>query len=470
MRAFLVGLLVVVFGALVVVLNLGVWAGRVILDEDTFVRTVNQSLEDEAVQQALAERAADRVLVQLDVPTVTFDVLNAVRPGPGAAEPGPVAVALALPIERAVHNVLVDAALAVFQSPRVDAAFEAMLRLAHRSMIAAIENDSLLTITPDAVVLDLRAFVAEVVNQIAGPRAVTLIQRIEVDEDAGRIVIVEDSPLAFVWWFAGVYDDILWLLLAITIIVAVAAVLIARDKPGAVIWLGGVAIAVTLILIVLSPIARHLATDWVAEEINRAAAEAVYEELTQPLRSQSILVLLGGAVLVAAGLIARRRSRAAREHVGATGERPDAASARGRLLRLGAFGLAGAALLVAPDSLLSVGVVLGLCLALIELATSSAPWAVGARTRIAAVTRSEGPRPIGDEPDTVLGLLAQHAGWLHWAGLGVFVVALVLLPNREVETIAALGALLLLYLGAIELIQNAVDGQVVELPEQPSVE
>ena len=115
MRSLAAGVLLVVFAVLLPTLNLGTWAERVIFDEDTFVATVDGILDEPAVQQALAERIADRIVEEIDVPSATTRLLTEVRAELGTGEsPGSVAL-LAGPLERGARELLVRASLAVME-------------------------------------------------------------------------------------------------------------------------------------------------------------------------------------------------------------------------------------------------------------------------------------------------------------------------------------------------------------------
>ncbi len=459
MRSLAAGVLLAVFAVLVPTLNLGTWAERVIFDEDTFVGTVDGILDEPAVQQALAERIADRIVEEIDVPSATTRVLSEVRTELGAGEsPGSVAL-LAGPLERGARELLVGASLAVLEQRVLDDQFETALRAVHRTIRTIIRDNKLLTASSDELVIDLRPYFEGALAEIGGEDAEGFLADLELSEDVGRFVVIDDSELGFVWWLAGVFDDLLGLLAISTVAVALLAIALSRDRSRMVIWLGAAMIVSTLLLLAFNPVVRHFATAWVEADTDRAATRAIYDEILRTLRLQSLVILAGGSLLALAGSAVRGHWFA-----GTPGVAPPALTDRMRrhvrVLRVGAFVVAAAALLVWPEPsrrvIIEVGVLLGAYLALIQLLVSEASWASSSRAWFAERMQVDHTLSPGEvEQMSVTIWIAERVAWFRWGGAAVIVFLIALLPSYGRDAIVTLTVLALLYFGAIELIVGA---------------
>ncbi len=462
MRSLAAGVLLAVFAVLVPTLNLGTWAERVIFDEDTFVGTVDGILDEPAVQQALAERIADRIVEEIDVPSATTRVLTEVRAELGAGEsPGSVAL-LAGPLERGARELLVRASLAVLEQRLLDDQFETALRAVHRTTRAIIRENQLLTASGGEVVIDLRPYFEGALAEVGGEDAEGFLADLELSDDVGRIVVIEDSDLGFVWWLAGVFDDLLDVLAIITLAVALLAIALSRDRSRMVIWLGAAMIASTLLLLTFNPVVRHFATAWVEADADRAATRAIYDEILQTLRLQSLVILAGGGLLALAGAAVRGRWLVRTRGV-AQPAFTDRMRRHVRVLRVGGLAVAAAALLVWPEPsrrvIIEVGLLLGTYLALIQLFVSDAGWASSSRTWFAELMQVDHTLNSGElEQISVTVWIAERTAWFRWGAAAVIAMLIALLPSHGTDAIVTLTVLALLYFGAIELIVGAADG------------
>jgi hypothetical protein len=454
-RSFAAGLFLVTFFVFLPTLNLGTWLERVLFDEDGFVSTADGALDQPEVQQAVAERFADRIVDQLDIEGVTSRVLTEVR-GEAGGEGSPLSAALlAAPVELGAREFLVNASLAVMETEVLRPAADAALRATHRAITKIISDSDLLSISGGKVVIDLPEHLEQVLADVGGEGADGSSSGLELSKDAGEIVVIDESGGALLWWIATSADDLLIVFAVITVASAMAAVAFSRNRPRMVVLLGVATVAATLLLLAVNPIVRNVATAAAEDETGRAAMGAIYDEMLRTLYRQSIVVLAGGGVLVVAGSAVRGRW--------GTGS-ADPAQVRSHVhaLRVGGLAVAITALLIWPQRLggtiIAVGLLLAAYLALIEVLVSRAPWAQS--TRIWFADRLEAAATQASDvgaPASVNGWVRAHGPQLRWAGAAgvILLLALIGLPALGAGALVAVTVLALLYFVAIELLSSS---------------
>ncbi|WP_323371030.1 hypothetical protein [Streptomyces katsurahamanus] len=277
MRSFLSAVstaLIVLVAVLTPLSALSVWAEREIGDTDGYVTAMAPLASDPAVRNAVADRITEEVIGQVDA-------------GPLAAS-----------VRALVH----EAVLSFAGTDAYRTAWNTVNRAAHTAVEQALTSDE-----GDTASIDL-APVSEQVKRQLSMAGVPFADQIPVV--GTRITVVESDRLGAA---REVFDTLqiagVWLPLA-TVLLAVTAVLCARRRARAVLWLG-LALAVGGVLLrLMITVGREPALDDLPPDVDHAAAGAVFDALTGTLRVVSWWLVGVGAV-VAAGTwwLSRDRER-----------------------------------------------------------------------------------------------------------------------------------------------------------------
>ena len=128
-RALAVWILLVLASLLLLLSTFAVWVDRVALNTDAFVDTSTELIEDEAIRQAVANRAVDELFESVDVEAE----LEAQLPDDYQNLSGPAAAGL-----REASYTLVARAL---EQPRLQRLWAATLEESHRTLVAVLEGE-----------------------------------------------------------------------------------------------------------------------------------------------------------------------------------------------------------------------------------------------------------------------------------------------------------------------------------------
>ncbi|HZP25455.1 MAG TPA: hypothetical protein VFB90_00215 [Dehalococcoidia bacterium] len=287
LRSTIAGFLLVLGALLSVPASLAVWQDRAVLNEDHFVTTAEEALADDAVQQALAQRMTHEVLTRLDVQSTI------------ANRPDLAALQAILPT--AIHDAVYDVCLSVLRSDSLAPTRDAMLRASHRAVKALLLGDSrFIQQNGERIMLDLRPMIYEVVRQLGGEVAVQQAQAI-AGPDFGTIALVQGPDIRWLRDIGDWIDRANPLLPVLAGAALLAAIAIAVNHVRMLAWAGGaLVLAVTLTLLLLHGPVRELATGWVDQPGDRAAARAIYGTFLDSFQAQEVvlgLMALGVAIV-----------------------------------------------------------------------------------------------------------------------------------------------------------------------------
>jgi hypothetical protein len=326
LRRRLTGLLVVLTVISLVTTVVAVWARAVVLDTNRFVATVGPVIDDPAVQSALSVRLTDSIMTSLQIEERVSTALANVGDGELPISPA----LLAGPIAQGIEDALLKRTRQLFASDAVSTIWTQALRTAHARAVALLRGDAPnATIEGDAVYLDLMPAVNDVLSQIEQPLsdifgrtidiptvtaanadqvAALLEQRFGVDlpDDFGRVKVFESDALPAAQAAVVTVDRVVFLLVALTVLLAIASIVLSTRRLRTVLWLGfGVAIG----LIVVRRLALRL-DDMIAGrvtgETNRNAVEAVTTDVFQDLRNFTTLLLVAALVIGVGAYLAGR--------------------------------------------------------------------------------------------------------------------------------------------------------------------
>ncbi len=266
-----------------------VWARNQVLDTDRFVRTVSPLGDDEAFQEAVANRVTNAVtqgVASTDLVSENDGVVAALLP--------------------AVTNAAVDSVTHSFvSSPDFPAVWDDTARIAHSGFVALLEgtDSPLFDSASGQVSVDLTPVVQAVIDEL-NARGISL----SMPSGDMTFVVFESSRLADLQSVTSRLEDLAIILTLAALASLLAYVLVAPNWRGAIVVAGlGLAISMLVVLLFVA-LLRWLYLDSLSATVDRDAALNLFDTLTFYLRSG--LRILGLSALAIAGiafLVFRRR-------------------------------------------------------------------------------------------------------------------------------------------------------------------
>jgi hypothetical protein len=181
------------------------WAERQLLEEDTYVDTTTELLEDEEIRDTLAAFMADALYSNVDVEAELQQQLP------------PQLAPLAGPVAGGLRQVTDSAAQEALQRPRVQDLWETLNRQAHQRLIALVEENS-----GEPVTLDL----GEIVAQLGAQNGIDVADKIP--PDAAEIEVLPADKLSAVQDILKLLKGLALVLTVLTLILFGVAIYLAR--------------------------------------------------------------------------------------------------------------------------------------------------------------------------------------------------------------------------------------------------
>ena len=342
-RSFLTGALVVVTSLLLVASTVAVWGKRTVFDTDRFMEVVDPALDDPAFYASLSRNISDQVIEALDLETRVrarltqldeflavalvdaIDVSDQVQAAlslvdrPSLAELTP---SIVDPLEQRVRDRIVG----FITSEDFQARLPLLVRRVHTAAIALIGGDT--AEFPNAYIADgdvrinlipiISGALEPVVDTLSGylpditlpavvsDRVTDARQElgdaldVQLPDDFGQLTVMSEDALSSVQIGARQVNRATWLLVIVTLVFLILAVVIARNRRRAVIWMSmGVLTSLAVAWWIIVRI-RQAVLDQIAMPDSRAAIEALMQETRASFRTY-VLVVLGLAIV--AGLV-----------------------------------------------------------------------------------------------------------------------------------------------------------------------
>jgi hypothetical protein len=276
--------LLILASVVAVVAVLGAWANRQLLDTDQWVDTSTSLMQEPTVQAATAAYLSD----QLINGTTVRDQLEQALPKRLDALAGPLAAGSGELADRTAKRLITSGAFQKLWRETNRKTHEQFRRV-------VVDNETLL---PNAgVVLDLR------------PQLGVLAQRLGVSADTsgnkGRIRVLYGDELKTVRDAVDVLQTVRWVSVLVLLVLLVAAVWIAPEKPGAILGVGvALVVAGLLVLTVRRLGGQYVINKSVDAGGNQEVAQEVWRIATGLLRSIAGAGVVVGVLFVLAGWVA----------------------------------------------------------------------------------------------------------------------------------------------------------------------
>jgi hypothetical protein len=291
-RSVVAAVLILALVPLLVAANVSLWVSRAVADGPAFVVTVERALDDPGVAGGIADRATASVLRTIESldPLVRGVAFAAIGLPP---DPDPDTLEA---LARSRVTAVLDSDLLREARQRAALDLHALLRSGQAT------RSELLVIDGDAVLLDVRPIVVRVLDsldpRLAGLGLATL------PETATRTVLLEVAGVERARSTVDTIESGLPVLLVLIALVVVLAVVVARDRGGAIGWIGVAAAVAGVVAIALTWVAGDPLLRAIEDELLRSAGRAGYAPLVEPLVQQSVVLVVVGLVLVVNGWVA----------------------------------------------------------------------------------------------------------------------------------------------------------------------
>jgi hypothetical protein len=286
-RAALVG------GTILAVLAIfAVFANRQVLDADNWADTSDAMLENQAIRTQISANLVDQVYANVDV---TGQVASALPP---RLKP------LAGPAANGLRELAERRMLRLLDRPRVQQAWKEANRLTAQQFINIAEGDSkAITAQGNAVVLDLRVILVELVDSLGLPRALAD----KIPPSAGRITIMSSNQVGTLQNGVQALKGLALVLPFVAIGLLALAVYLAhgrRRRRRTLLFAGiDLVLAGAIVLVARNLIGSAVVGSLATTDAVKPAAEAVWSIGTGTLRDVAqAAIVIGIPVIVAAWL------------------------------------------------------------------------------------------------------------------------------------------------------------------------
>jgi hypothetical protein len=287
----LVRVLLVAGTVLAIAAIFAVFANRQALDAGNWADTSGALLENEAVRTQVSAFLVDEVYANVDV---KGEVARALPP---RLDPlaGPAASGLRELAEQRMERVL--------GRPRVQEAWRAANEISAQQLINVAEgNSSAITSSGDAVILDLRVVLLDLIQRLGLPQA--LADR--VPADAGRIEIMSGSQVETVQDTATLVRVLSFVLPPLALGLLALAVFLARGRRRRTLLIVGIDLVVAgaLVLVGRNVVGQSITESLASTPSVEPAAEAAWSIGSHMLRDVAQATIIGGIPLILAALLA----------------------------------------------------------------------------------------------------------------------------------------------------------------------
>ncbi|MGZ4270975.1 MAG: SHOCT domain-containing protein [Solirubrobacteraceae bacterium] len=289
-RRWTVRVLLVLATILAVVSVFAVWANRQVLNADNWANTSTALLENSAIRSEVSAYLVDQVYSNVDV---TGQVASAL---PRRLKP------LAGPAANGLRELAQTRMDKVLGRPRVQEAWKTANRVTAQQFINIAEGKSkAITLSGNAVILDLRVILVDLVNRLGLPSSLSS----KIPASAGKVKIMSANQISTVQDGVNALRGLAFVLPLLSIALLALAVFLARGNRRRTLLFAGfdLVLAGILVLIARNVIGSSVVDSLTSTEAQRPAAEAVWSIGTGMLHDVAqAAIIMGIPVILAAWL------------------------------------------------------------------------------------------------------------------------------------------------------------------------
>lgn len=319
-RRFLAIAALVLASLAILTSTLAVWIHQVALNTDRFTALVTDVASERIFIEPVSSRVSDRVVEIVGVEARITEVL----PGPSKALAPALTIAIRDAIEKRLQVVLAD--------PRVQAGLVKELSFAHERIVTVLRNDVDAMITEDGYVyVDVWTIVDKALAELqaiglipadiqlpdlsTGEPPAILSGRlatalgVTIPADFGRIKLMPEDRLLAAQRFVRIFDIVVVAVLIVTVLLVLLALWLAPNRRWMLIGLGVGAFIAFLVARFSIGMIRDAVIEGVADPDVARALRSVADAVFEDLRSLTVLVLVGAAILAIASFAWGWRSR-----------------------------------------------------------------------------------------------------------------------------------------------------------------
>jgi hypothetical protein len=283
--------LIVLTTLLTVVATFAVWANRQLLDPGNWSATSTRLLQNPEIRDTTANFAVDQLYANVDVAQLIGSALpKRLRP-------------LAGPAAGALHTGAVHAARLALADARVQSLWAQANRRAAQALVTVIDGGTgPVKVQGGVVTLDLASVVEAIARQLGLPAGIAA----RLPPSVAHVRILKSDQIGLVQDIGRALRSLaLWLSIAVPLLFGLAIGLAAGWRRRAVMNVGyGIATAGWLVLLARAVVQSQVPASLVADASIRPAAAATVSIATSMLAEIAGELVLVGAVLIIAALLA----------------------------------------------------------------------------------------------------------------------------------------------------------------------
>lgn len=302
-RSFWSAVLIVVACVLAPLSAVSVWARGEVTDTQRYIATIAPLASDPAIQNAVATRATNEILTQLDIDGLTQDAVSAISENRDLTPQASAALTvLAGPLKSGIEGFIGDTVTKFVYSDRFGAIWIQVNTKVHDEFNALLSgsNDGAVSLEGDEVVLDVGAVVAEVKNDLVA-RGLTIADKIPAVEST--IVLFQSEGVQNLQTAYSLLNTVGFWLPIIVALLAIIGIFVANVRRKAMLGFGVGLTLMSMLAGLLMVVGRTAYLNGLPETANYDAAVAFFDQITYFLRQTFWAGFALGVILILAAIL-----------------------------------------------------------------------------------------------------------------------------------------------------------------------
>lgn len=271
------------------------WSLNELLDEDTWAATSKALVDNPTVQQDVARTIAEQIVTAADVKN-RIDAALPFKIG-----------GLSTSISETATDLITKATVQVVKTDAFVAVWDAATRAAHDEFIRAVDGKQrFTTIGSDGLYLDLGSSLTEV-RRYLDSQGIGWLDGVDLGSIDVKVLLLDAPGLDIVRRMVEVMRVLVIILPTLAVVSLGLGLLLSFRPLRALVWIGSGVIAGSLAIFVIEQMVKGSTVDELTGGVlGRASAELIVDHVSSSLDRMLLLVVGGGVVLIAVGLLASR--------------------------------------------------------------------------------------------------------------------------------------------------------------------